>query len=127
MNFEEARALILKSWDSPTVQAKVEEIGGETAAWFMEVDDSAEYSIDRECVGIRQDGTFVWAYASGCSCWDGDYEVENIADEPTLKVFSFKSDEMSKKWMSAFLAFAESLVPTTPDGLAGTALPEAKL
>ena len=46
------------------------------------VDESEDYSVDYH--GVYYDsnnGTFLYITASGCSCWDGEYEEEEF---PTL-------------------------------------------
>ena len=38
------------------------------------LDESEDYEVDYSFVGLDSDGKFVLLTASGCSCWDGDYE-----------------------------------------------------
>ncbi len=42
--------------------------------------DVAEpYSVDEGALYLLTDGTYLFEYASGCSCWDGEYSFENYA------------------------------------------------
>lgn len=39
------------------------------------IDESADYEIDQTAI-LREDGGFLLATASGCSCWSGEWHVE---------------------------------------------------
>src|SRR5947209_4737990 len=52
------------------------------AVWVGKSDTAGSYEVDEERIGISPQGNIVWAYASGCSCWDGDYTEET---RPTVK------------------------------------------
>jgi hypothetical protein len=42
-----------------------------------QLDESASYEVDYTFVGIdKETGKFALVTASGCSCWDGDCDVE---------------------------------------------------
>lgn len=43
------------------------------------LDESAAYEIDVTEIWRKDDGTFALLTASGCSCWDGDYDEESYA------------------------------------------------
>lgn len=40
------------------------------------VDESEPYEIDQTQIFLMEDGRYVLATASGCSCWDGDWSAE---------------------------------------------------
>jgi hypothetical protein len=68
-------------------------------------DKSEAYEVDEELIGISQDGNIVWAYASGCSCWDGDYTEET---KPTVKEFELVHDHLPEDWEAMIIKFAET-------------------
>lgn len=50
---------------------------------IAETDESEPYTVDRAEVWLHEDGSFILATASGCSCWEGDWNEEayvNYAD-----------------------------------------------
>lgn len=69
------------------------------AVWFANTDHAAEYEVDEEWIGMKEDGTLVWTYASGCSCWNGNYETKDIGcDTKSVKVFEFSHEDMKEGW-----------------------------
>lgn len=55
------------------------------------LDSSADYEVDY--VGIYTDGKlFYYISASGCSCWDGDYDEESFEDFESLRRFVLGED-----------------------------------
>lgn len=55
------------------------------------IDDSDSYDIDEN--GIYTDGVkYYWLSASGCSCWDGDYDEEVFDSFEDLKSHLLNSD-----------------------------------
>lgn len=40
------------------------------------VDESAPYEVDYTEIWRAPDGSFVLVTASGCSCWDGDFDMQ---------------------------------------------------
>ena len=75
------------------------------AVWIVSSDNSESYEVDEEWIGMKGDGTLVWAYASACSCWDGDYESKPVS---TIKSFEFNHKEMEAGWKKAIIKFAET-------------------
>lgn len=63
---------------------------------------SEDYSVDIEELWVDKLGDFIWRYASGCSCWDGDYTEDTL---PTIKEFRVQCD---KTWEDAVYKFAET-------------------
>lgn len=44
---------------------------------LSELDESMDYEVDYSAIGFdKENRQFVLVTASGCSCWDGDYEEE---------------------------------------------------
>lgn len=45
--------------------------------YLGELDESEPYEVDYNFIGYDSKANkFVWLTASGCSCWDGDYDEE---------------------------------------------------
>jgi hypothetical protein len=42
------------------------------------LDESADYEVDQTEIFWTEDGRFVLATASGCSCWDGEWNAETF-------------------------------------------------
>lgn len=49
------------------------------ATKLVERDWSRPYEVDQAEILQVADGTFLYATASGCSCWDGDWQFEQYA------------------------------------------------
>lgn len=100
MTTTQALKLVKKNWATLPHQT----IEGHEGVWFVDHDISRSYEVDYEKIGMKGDGTLVWAYASGCSCWGGDYETKPI---PDIKVFEFNHTGMSEEWQKQLLTFVE--------------------
>ena len=75
--------------------------------WVAVHDTADSYEVDEEWVGITKEGKLWWAYASGCSCWDGDYNTSAIKD---IKTFQFDHKEVvPEEWKKALKEFDASL------------------
>lgn len=74
------------------------------AVWIAKSDIAGSYEVDEEWIGMKGDGSLIWAYASGCSCWYGDYDV---AVDKTIKAFKLVHDVPPENWEKAIIAFAE--------------------
>lgn len=85
---------------------------GHEAVWIATSDKADSYEVDEEWIGMKGDGSLVWAYASGCSCWDGDYDTDIIKD---IKVFEFTHKEMAEGWKDAIIAFANGTMGEAHD------------
>ena len=79
---------------------------GVEAVWIASSDNADSYEVDEEWLGVQKDGTVMWAYASGCSCWDGDYSTTPL-DEKTIKTSKFNHQEMQDGWEDAIKKFME--------------------
>ncbi len=81
---------------------------GVEAVWFVSDDIAGSYEVDEEHIGMKKDGNLVWAYASGCSCWSGDYETKPVDD---IKVFEFNHGDLKDKWADELIKFVEKYTP----------------
>lgn len=107
MNFEEAIKEIVKDWE---VLHKAQNTGysipKSVAVWCAKSDTAGAYEVDEEWVGISPQGNIVWAYASGCSCWDGDYTEDT---KPTLKEMELVHKQHTPEdWQAMIIKFAET-------------------
>lgn len=75
------------------------------AVWIAQSNIAGSYEVDEEWIGIAKDGSIVWAYASGCSCWDGEYSEEHVK---TLKEVTLTHSIPPEEWEKAIIAFAET-------------------
>ena len=78
------------------------------AIWFHTTDHADSYEVDEEWLGITATGKIAWAYASGCSCWDGDF-TESLCETKDLKEFEFEHEDMKAEWQEKLIEFAEKL------------------
>lgn len=101
MTIEKALKKIQKNWASYPHDIK----DNQEAVWIAKDDIAGSYEVDEEWIGMKGDGSLVWAYASGCSCWDGTYESQN---EKTVKAFRLNHNIAPEKWEEAIIKFAES-------------------
>ena len=77
------------------------------AVWVANSDTADSYEVDEEWIGISPQGNIVWAYASGCSCWDGDYTEDT---KPTVKEFTLNHGHTPEDWEKMIIKFAETKV-----------------
>lgn len=105
MTFEEAYQFVKENW----AKLPHRTIEGHEAVWFMESDLAGSYETDEEHVGIKGDGTFVWAYASGCSCWSGDYDTAVVGQEKEMKAFKFRHENVTQEWQEALIKFVSAI------------------
>ncbi len=47
---------------------------------LADIDESESYDIDKSRIYAKPDGSFALATASGCSCWEGDWETQDFSD-----------------------------------------------
>lgn len=62
-----------------------------------DVDVSAPYEVDQHRIYQKPDGTFAYAEATGCSCWEGNWSVEDYDSLELLAVALF-SDKRSSTY-----------------------------
>lgn len=78
------------------------------AVWVAVSDRADSYEVNEEWIGVKRDGTLVWAYASGCSCWDGDYEFKDLKQK-TMKAVELVHEREPKEWTDAIKKFDADL------------------
>lgn len=105
MNYEEAIAKIKDNWE----KLPHETIEGINAVWMVDSDLSESYEVDYEKIGMKSDGCLVWAYASGCSCWDGDYSVHEFHEPKEIHAFTFNHKGVKEDWQKMIIDFAEKM------------------
>lgn len=105
MTYEQALTKIQENWG----KLPHETIEGHEAVWIIDSDMSGSCGVDYEKVGMKENGTLVWAYASGCSCWSGDYEVHEFHEPKEIHAFVFNHEQVKTSWQDMIIKFAESL------------------
>jgi hypothetical protein len=75
------------------------------AVW-MRIPPTDELSeVEEEWVGMRSDGSLVWAYASGYASREGNPETASLKE---VKVWQFDRKDMPKQWKAAIITFANT-------------------
>lgn len=108
MSYKQAIKEIVSNWEE--LKGKQKEVyyyPKSVAVWVAKSDIADSYEVDEEWIGISPQGNIVWAYASGCSCWDGDYTEET---KPTLKEVVLDHKHTHEDWENAIIQFAETKV-----------------
>lgn len=101
MNLDQALEKIHDNWATYPHDGK----DGHEAVWIAKSDIADSYEVDEEWIGMKVDGSLVWAYASECSCWGGEYDT---AIDKTIKAFKLKHNIPPEEWERAIVSFAES-------------------
>jgi hypothetical protein len=70
--------------------------------------DAAE--VDEAWVGMRGDGSLVWAYTSGFGYGDGTQET---ARRNEVRVLQFERKDMPQRWKDALITFADTVQPVS--------------
>ena len=76
------------------------------AVWCGKSDTAGSCEIDEEWIGVTPQGEIAWAYASGCSCWEGDFDEKRF--ESMKEVTLVHTQNTPKKWEEIVIAFAET-------------------
>lgn len=61
---------------------------------IAKVDESESYEVDSTEIWKTKDGSYVLITASGCSCWDGDFDREDYKTLELLAVGLFSGERM---------------------------------
>lgn len=109
MKYEEAIKSIVGKWD----ELYKKQQGGFShpqyiktpAVWVAKSDLAYSYEVNEEWIGVSKQGDITWAYASGCSCWDGYYDEDT---KPTVKEFTLVHQIIPEEWEVAIIKFAET-------------------
>lgn len=109
MTLNQAIKYIVKNWEDLKKNQVTDKWSSpkSIAVWCAKSDIAGSYEVDEEWIGVSPQGNIVWAYASGCSCWDGEYSEDT---KPTMKEVSFEHKHAPEKWEKAIIAFAETKV-----------------
>ena len=100
MTFSQALHKIHKHWQVLPHERKA----SHEAVWIrMPSEDAAE--VEEEWVGMRGDGSLVWAYASGFVPRDSNPETTSRTE---VQVWQFDRKDMPKPWKAALITFAET-------------------
>ena len=75
------------------------------AVWCAKSDIAGSYEVDEEWIGVTPQGSIAWAYASGCSCWGGDFTEERFA---SMKEVTLDHKHTPEDWEKAIKAFVET-------------------
>lgn len=75
------------------------------AVWCAKSDIAGSYEVDEEWIGVTPQGSIAWAYASGCSCWSGDFSEERFA---SMKEVTLDHKHTPEDWEKAIIRFAET-------------------
>lgn len=108
MTLKQAIKKITKDWEKIHAAQKVGySIPKMVAVWCAKSDTAGSYEVDEEWIGITPQGNIAWAYASGCSCWDGDFSEERFA---SMKEVTINHKQIPpEEWEKAIIKFAETL------------------
>ena len=100
MTFSQALQKIRTHWQVLPHESKA----SHEAVWIrIPPEDAAE--AEEEWVGIRGDGSLVWAYASGYASRDGNPETTSRTE---VQVWQFDRKDMPKPWKAAMITFAQT-------------------
>lgn len=106
MTFKQAIKNIVKNWEDLHDKQNVGySTPSSIAVWCGRSDTAGSYEVDEEWIGVSPQGKVVWAYASGCSCWDGDFDEERFE---SMKEVQFKHDMTPEHWEKAIINFVET-------------------
>lgn len=109
MTTEQAIKYIVDNWERLyDKQTKEYNKPNMIAVWVGTSDIAGAYEVDEEWVGITPQGNIAWAYASGCSCWDGGFKEERYASTKELTLQHSKNTP--KEWEKAIVEFATNEV-----------------
>jgi hypothetical protein len=98
MTFSQALQTIRKRWKGLPHASKA----SHEAVWIrMPPEDAAE--VEEEWVGMRGDGSLVWAYASGYAYRKGHPETERRKE---VTVWQVERKDMPQRWKEAMITFA---------------------
>lgn len=87
----------------------------ETWVQLAEDDQSEAYEVDIASIYIDEQGLFVLATASGCSCWSGEWDTETY---PTLDALANATVGVDRQWHYSQVGY-EKLVAEAREALPG--------
>jgi hypothetical protein len=101
MTLSQALQKIRKHWRGLPHESKA----SHEAIWIRIPPTDEESEADEEWIGMRGDGSLVWAYTSGLVSSDGNPET---ACRKEVQVWQFDRKDMPKSWKAALITFAET-------------------
>ncbi len=106
MTYKKAVKYIVANWEKlKDTQKEIYSIPKTVAVWCAKSDIGEEYEVDEEWIGVTPQGDIAWAYASGCSCWEGDFYEER---HESIKEFTLNHNHAPEDWEAAIIKFAET-------------------
>lgn len=107
MTTEEALSWVKDNWVKlPHGTAYSYNKQGPDCVWFAESDISEPYEVDEEKLGMTEGGRLFWAYASGCSCWGGEYEIHEVHNND-VKILELNHENLKAEWETQLKEFVE--------------------
>src|ERR1051326_5307241 len=108
MTFSQALQKIRKHWR--VLPHAIKE--GHEAVWIrIPPEDAAE--VYEEWVGMRGDGSLVWAYTSGYGYGEGRQATGQLHE---MQVLEFERKDMPQRWKEALITFADTVQPISHSG-----------
>lgn len=106
MTIEQAIKHIVKNWERlKDAQKPGYSVPKTPAVWCAKSDIAGSYEVDEEWIGVTSQGSIAWAYASGCSCWSGEFNEERFA---SVKEVTLDHKHAPEDWEAAIIKFAET-------------------
>jgi hypothetical protein len=107
MTIKQAIKSIVKDWEKLRKDQQTGySVPNIEAVWCGKSDTAGGYEVDEEWIGITEGGKIAWAYASGCSCWSGDFSEKRFA---SMKEVTLSHDHNTpEEWEKAIIDFAQS-------------------
>ena len=101
MTFSQALHTVHKHWQVLPHERKA----SHEAVWIRIPPTDEVSEGEEEGVGMRDDGSLVWAYASGFVHRESNPET---ASRTEVQVWQFDRKDMPKQWKAALITFAET-------------------
>jgi len=99
-------------WENLPIRCSLKDTNGgygPEALWISTTDHADAYEVNEEWIGVLPDGRIIWAYASGCSCWDGDFTIEHVHEKDIKTLQMNHPENMNVDWKKKIIDFAMSL------------------
>ena len=104
MTFSQALQKIRKHWKVLPHESKA----SHEAVWIKLPPTDETSEVEEEWVGMRGDGSLVWAYTSEYGYRKGTQATEQFHE---VTVWQFDRKDMEKRWKEALITFAETAQP----------------
>jgi len=110
MTYEQAIAHIVGNWVQlyeEQCKLRYGSFPKMVSVWCAKSDRAHNYDVDEELIGVTPQGEIAWAFASDCSCWNGEYSEER---RPSIKELKLEHEHATQEWQDAIVKFAETHV-----------------